>query len=290
MKRSLHAELYCADRGIGFLSGKKESTLDTALSMGVFTQRLLLQQNQRDNDDALLQTLCRKGQLDKALDFLFHMDTSPSDNTYMHLLKACSKSKAPNQVKRVHAHLIRHRTHFTGFLGGYLVLTLAKCGAIADAYCISDSLPSRTVFTWTALIFAYAEYGRGREALLMHQKMVEDNVEPNSYTFVSLFKACGTIPDLNKGKELHALAGRLGFIVNNVHVGTALLSMYEKCGAVDKAEEVFAALSERNVVSWNVMLSVYVEQCQGEKALLLYRQMQMGGTSADDRTLLFAIQ
>lgn len=258
--------------------------------MGIRTQRLPVWQKQSNDDEAHLQTLCKQGQLDKALDYLFHMNSSPSDNTYMYLLQACSKNKAPIEAKWVHAHLAHHRTHFNGFLGSYLVMTLAKCGAIVDAYCMSESLPSRTVFTWTALVFAYAECGQGQEALSMYQHMLEDNVKPNSYTFVSLFKACGTIPDLIKGKELHALADRLGFLFDNVHVGTSLLSMYEKCGAIDEAEQVFAALSERNVVSWNVMLSAYVEQCQGEKALKLYRQMQMDGISADNRTLLFAIQ
>ena len=49
-----------------------------------------------------------------------------------------------------------------------------------------------------------------------------------------------------------------------VFVSTALLSMYRKCGSVEEAENVFIVLSERNVVSWNAMISTYVDHGQGE--------------------------
>lgn len=254
------------------------------------TRRFPSLQTHNNDDEGHLQILCTHGQLDKALDLLFRMQSPPCDNTYVCLLKACGKIKAIAEAKRVHAHLAHHRTYFDNFLGGYLVLTLARCGALSDAHCISECLPSRTVFTWTALVLAHADCGHGQQALAVYERMLEDNVKPNSYTFVGLFKACGMIPDVNKGKELHVFADRLGFIADNVRVGTALLSMYEKCGAVFEAEEVFAALAERNVVSWNVMLSAYVDQCQGEKALRLYMQMQGDGICADNRTFVFAIQ
>ena len=45
-------------------------------------------------------------------------------------------------------------------------MTLAKCGAVDDAHQLTSiTAASLTVFSWTALISAYADLGRGQEAL-----------------------------------------------------------------------------------------------------------------------------
>lgn len=119
--------------------------------------------------------------------------------------------------------------------------------------------------------------------------MLDDGVEPDKYTFVSLFKACGTIQDLQLGRKLHADARRKG-ITFDVFVCNTLVSMYGKCGAIIEAEEVFCAMSDRTIVSWNAMLSAYVELEQGERALLLYRQMQNEGENVNELTFVLAVQ
>lgn len=217
------------------------------------------------------------------------MCTAPSTATYMGLLKACINSKSIAHAKQVASYLIGNNIPFNGLLGDYLVVTLAKCGAIDDALQISATLPCRTVFSWTAMISAYVELGCGHEALQLFKRMVEDGVEPNHFTFVSLFQACGTIPDLEQGKKLHADAHHRG-LLSNLFVGNSLVSMYVKCMAIKDAEDVFSTLLQRDVVSWNTMLSAYAEQGQAEKAIRLYRQLQEDGESPDHLTLMSAIQ
>ncbi|KAH7281258.1 hypothetical protein KP509_36G038100 [Ceratopteris richardii] len=168
-------------------------------------------------------------------------------------------------------------------------MTLAKCGAVDDARVLSASLPYLTVFSWTAILFAYADSGRGEEALEAYQCMQKNGIEPDSFTFVSLFKACSSIQDRDKGKELHAHAHSMGMATNKF-VGNTIISMYGKCGALSDAEEVFVALTDRDTVSWNGMLSAYVEQSKGDKCLLLYRQMNEEGVHADLATFIIVLQ
>lgn len=69
--------------------------------------------------------------------------------------------------------------------------------------------------------------------------LLDDNVEPNNYTFVSLFQACGSIPDLKQGRNLHADACKKGFTLN-VFVGRNLVIMYGKFGVVMEAKDVLS--------------------------------------------------
>eukprot|EP00250_Pteridium_aquilinum_P025901 c31847_g1_i1 orf=1-327(+) len=50
--------------------------------------------------------------------------------------------------------------------------------------------------------------------------------------------------------------------------------MYCKYGSIVEAESVFTFLSHRHVDAYNAMLSLYVSQGEGERALHLYREMQ----------------
>ena len=224
-----------------------------------------------------------------AMDVLNQIHISLSTNTYISLLKLCTTRKALSHVNKVHSHLVRHDVRVSGFLGDYLVMSLAKCGGIDDAGQLFALLPSHTVFSWTALISAKVGCDCGKEALEMYKHMQDEGVEPSDYTFVSLFKACANIRDLEHGKKLHIDAYKRG-LVSDVFVGSALISMYGKCDAFSEAEDVFIKLACSDTVLWNAMLSVYVEQGQGEKVLHMYRQMHEDFVRPDQLTLVFVLQ
>eukprot|EP00250_Pteridium_aquilinum_P021979 c25273_g8_i1 orf=350-1663(+) len=241
------------------------------------------------DDEQLLRTLCQAGHLSQAIYLLSHMQTSIHNSNYMALLKACITCMAPAYARQVYAHLTQYSNEITPLLGDYLAVTFAKCRAIDDASRIFHALSHRTILSWTAMISAFIDCGYAEEALQMSQFMQLDSVEPDSYMFVSLFKACGNINDLKQGRRLHTLAHEKGF-TSNVFVGNTLVTMYGKCGDVLEAEEVFRVLPKRNNVSWNAMLSVFIEDGQIENALLLYRQIHEELMDIDWLALVFALQ
>ncbi|MCO5575585.1 hypothetical protein L7F22_029387 [Adiantum nelumboides] len=241
------------------------------------------------NEDFVIRLLCKEGRLDKAIIVLFHMKTSPATNTYISLLKACNKSRDSYQAKQVHVHLVKHIQHFSGYLGDYLVMTLARCGAIQDALETSRTLPHCTIFSWTAMLSAYAERGQGREALELYECMKKDGVEPNHYTFVALLKACGSVADLEKVRTLHNDVRRMG-LGDDVYISTTLVSVYGKCGSIEDAENVFRVLIRRDVVTWNAMLTAYIEQGFASKVLKLFRQIQEERVSLDELMFVSALQ
>ncbi|MCO5581395.1 hypothetical protein L7F22_035279 [Adiantum nelumboides] len=237
-----------------------------------------------------IRSLCQQGNLDCALQRLLVRDRLCSTrDVYLCLLRTCILQQALPQAMQIHAHLVNHKADLTGVVGDYVVVALAKCGGVELARQVSASLPRRTVFSWTSMISAYTDAGLAHEALNMYQLMLEDGVEPDHYTFVSLLKACGSLPDLERGKQLHHEAQRMGF-ASDVFVGNTLVSMYGKCGDVLKAENVFSGLLVHDDVACNAMLSVYVEQGCTSKVLQLYRQMQDRGINGNELTLGITIQ
>lgn len=217
------------------------------------------------------------------------MNCAAPIDTYLSLLQACNKRKTTSYVKQVHAHLSLHNVPLSGLLGEYLVVSLAKCGAVDDAISVSQSLPFRTVVSWTVIITACLSSRHGNYILGFYQRMQDDGVLPDAFTFASLLKACASMSDLLQGKQLHIAASWQGF-ATDMFVSSALMHMYGKCGAVMEAELVFCSLSSRSVVSWSSMLSAYIEDWQGLKALQLYRQMHNEGVNLDQMASMLVIQ
>lgn len=139
------------------------------------------------------------------------------------------------------------------------------------------------------MISGHTMSGRSREALELYQLMRKEGVRPDAYTFVSLFKACGMLADLESGRRIHAEALSCRCVFDSF-VGNSLVTMYGKCGSLVDAQHVFDGLPQRGVVSWTTMLAAYAQQGQAEKALQLFEQMREEGVSPNSWTFASALQ
>jgi pentatricopeptide repeat protein len=66
--------------------------------------------------------------------------------------------------------------------------------------------------------------------------------------------------------------------------------MYRKCGAIVKAEATFKEILHPDSISWNSLLSTYVEQNRGEQAIRLCKQIQQQKSDIDEVTLICILQ
>ncbi|KAH7352569.1 hypothetical protein KP509_19G052100 [Ceratopteris richardii] len=136
-----------------------------------------------------------------------------------------------------------------------------------------SELLHRSVYSYTSLISGYTEHGRTRDALDCFEKMVKEHVDPNECTFLSALKACAMEGDLNQGRILHAYVCMKG-LLSNVKPGNAVLNMYTNCGALLDAEQVFSTMEQRDVLSWDMILSLFVDEGKAEKAVDWYMRMK----------------
>eukprot|EP00250_Pteridium_aquilinum_P002590 c12811_g1_i1 orf=120-722(+) len=134
-----------------------------------------------------IQILCQQGLLRSALLCLEDLSSPASHNVYISLLKACHRKKSLPYTHGLLTHLVVHCLEFFGFLGEHSVVAFVKCGALDDALDIFCRLPCRRAFSWTSIISGFTDCCHDREALQMYVHMVDDRVEPDPYTFVSLF-------------------------------------------------------------------------------------------------------
>ncbi|CAN6479344.1 unnamed protein product [Victoria cruziana] len=172
-----------------------------------------------------------------------------------------------------------------------LMTVYARCNNVPYARQLFDLTPGKNLASWNAMISSYAQMGCTEEAIELFQQMQLQNVEPNPVTIASILSACAQLGALTLGKRIHELIICRGYESNNVFVSTALIDMYAKCGKIERAREVFDALQDKNVVSWNAMITGYGMHGHAKEALELFSEMLQSCTKPTDITfvgLLFA--
>ncbi|CAM6042283.1 unnamed protein product [Sphagnum compactum] len=229
---------------------------------------------------------CGQGQ--KALELFRQMKLEgvhPNSVTLMGVLNACASIGALEEGRCAHAEIIQSGCESHVFVGNSLVDMYAKCGSIEDAWIVFNKMSSRDVVTWNAMILGHVKCGQGQKALQLFQQMQQENVQPDSVTFVGVLNACASIGALKEGRCAHAEIIQSG-CESHVFVGNSLVDMYTKCGSIEDAWIVFNKMSSRDVVTWNAMILGHVKCGQGQKALQLFRQMQQENVQPDSVTFV----
>ncbi|CAN4113559.1 unnamed protein product [Withania somnifera] len=148
-----------------------------------------------------------------------------------------------------------------------------------------DESPKKSLASWNAMISGYAQNGLTEMAMSLFREMQKLDIHPNPVTITSILSACAQLGTLSMGKWVHDLIKKEKF-ESNIYVLTALVDMYAKCGNIEEARQVFDSITEKNVVTWNAMISAYGLHGCGREALVLFDQMLHSGVSPTGVTFL----
>ncbi|KAH7276434.1 hypothetical protein KP509_39G007300 [Ceratopteris richardii] len=215
----------------------------------------------------------------------------PSDAaTCVCILKICSIRKDLGLGQEVHVKIIFQGLEVDCYVYNTLLDLYAKCNSIHDAQWIFDNLDAKCVVSWNALISGHNNCKNIKKSLQYLEQMKEEGFLPQAVTFVLSLKACGMACDINKGRHLHCEVSSLSLLGSNMFIGSAMIDMYAKCGDIVKSREVFDSLLSRNVVSWNSLITGYVECRFFEEALECTEQMQCEGVSQSNVTLVCSLK
>ncbi|EPS74205.1 hypothetical protein M569_00546, partial [Genlisea aurea] len=170
-------------------------------------------------------------------------------------------------------------------VGNALVDMYAKCGRFGEAETVFRKLCQKGSVAWTAMVSACVQQGLNDEALVQYKEMCRNDVFGDQATFATALKASANLAFLSVGKQLHCCIVRSGFVYA-VFCGCALVDMYAKCGSHRDAVLVFESMPERNVISWNAMISAHAQNGDVDAAIISFREMTKSGVRPDHVTFL----
>ncbi|KAJ4981413.1 hypothetical protein NE237_032250 [Protea cynaroides] len=239
--------------------------------------------------NALIGSYVSNGQPNEALELFREMQLqriAVDACTFATLLKACATLKDPNFGPAIHGLAVKSGFGSSVFVVNSLVAMYAKCGDVSRSRQLFDRMLERgDVVTWNSIISAYSLQGQPLEALKLFREMQNAGVSMNSYTVVGTLQACQELSFAKLGMEIHNALLKLG---RNLHIyeANALLVMYARCGRMDEAVRVFQQMDNRDDISWNSMLSGFVQNGLYEKAIKIFHEMQDAGQKPDQVSVI----
>lgn len=201
--------------------------------------------------------------------------------TFIGTLNACANRSRLLQGRLVHFEITENGMESSILVATTLVKMYGKCESLADGCCVFESLlPERDVVLWTTTIASYIQQGHIKQGLQLYQKMLQGGIKPNNVTFVTVLSACTNPGALMDGKMIRNCIPDIN-IKSDIVLSNALITMYQKCGSFEEAEQLFQSMPRKDVISCTAMITAFAEQGRGYEALFLYEKMDRIGVKPD---------
>lgn len=230
--------------------------------------------------------LDKNGKSNEALLFFRRMNSSGFKPTSTTLVCALTASASLFDLRlglEIHSQIVKFGYCLDKFLSASLITFYANCKQVENACKVFNERRHKNVAVWTALVTGYALNCEPEKALKVFRDMMASGVLPNQSSFTSALNACCGLEALDRGKEIHSAAIKLG-LGNDPFVGNTLTVMYSKCGSINDGISVFTRTIEKNVVSWNSVIVGCAQHGYGMLALTLFSQMMRAGIKPDEIT------
>lgn len=166
-----------------------------------------------------------------------------------------------------------------------MMVGFGQHGMVDAAKAMFERMCARDDGTWSAMIKVYEQNEFLMEALSTFREMLCRGIRPNYTSFISILTVCAALATADYGRELHAAMLRCSFDTD-VFAVSALITMYIKCGNLDKAKRVFNMFEPKDVVMWNSMITGYAQHGLGEEALGIFDDLRLARMAPDGITYI----
>jgi pentatricopeptide repeat protein len=122
----------------------------------------------------------------------------------------------------------------------------------------------------------------------LYYKLKSLGLKANNFTYpfgFFLFIACGNVWGLVHEKIDHCLVFKAG-LDGDEDMNHSLITIYARCAETGFARMVFDEMGERELVSWNSMISGYSKTSFAKEAMGLFMEMREKGFEPDEMTLV----
>ncbi|GAB4855791.1 hypothetical protein Ancab_024436 [Ancistrocladus abbreviatus] len=202
----------------------------------------------------------------------------PDNAVFAAVLKSCAALRAFSLGKALHSCAVKlgHVSCLSVSKG--LLNLYAKLKAFDDCKNLFGQISKCDAVVWNIVLSGLSDFQvHDAEVLrLFHAMHISDEPKPSPVTVAIV---------LPVWKSIHSYVMKSG-MQSDTLVGNALVSMYAKCGqSHDDAYAAFTEVKDKDVVSWNAMISGFAELGLNEDAYTLFRQMLQGPTKPNYATI-----
>ncbi|KAL6907805.1 hypothetical protein ACP4OV_001975 [Aristida adscensionis] len=224
---------------------------------------------------ALMVALSSNGCLEDALQAYRQMrreGVACNANAFATVVSLCGSLEDEVAGLQVAAHVVVSGLQAHVSVANSLITMFGNLGREQEAERLFDRMEERDTISWNAMISMYSREGVCSKCFLMLSDMRRGGVRPDVTTLCSLISVCASSDYVTLGSGIHSLCLRCG-LHYSLPLINALVNMYSAAGKFGDAEYLFWNMSRRDIISWNTMISSYVQNDNCIEALKTLREL-----------------
>ncbi|KAH0464963.1 hypothetical protein IEQ34_005066 [Dendrobium chrysotoxum] len=197
-----------------------------------------------------------------------------------HLLSLLKQSKTLESIKQIHSQMLVSSLHFQN----HLLCKLVDLKFFSYSFLLFSQIPSPNDFSFNIMIRGLSTSWKNYAlALKFYLQLLQSGESPSKFTYPFVFIAAANLPSAYHGLSAHSSAIQRGLDLD-LNTQHSLITMYARCGDLKSAWKVFDGIAERDVVSWNAMISGCMKMGFAMQALELFRRMRREGFDMNGMT------
>lgn len=197
----------------------------------------------------------------------------PNEYHFGSVFSACGDINYMECGEQIHGLCLKFGLVSDEFAGCSLSKMYGRFGRLDSAKNAFCQIEMPDLVSWNSIIGAFADNGFIDDVILLFSEM-RDLLKPDEITVQGLLRACTSSNSLTQGQVMHSYVVKMGFAVN-IAVYNTLLDMYSKCSDFSTALNIFEEMNaNRDLVSWNTILSACMQHRQPEEVFSMSRLMR----------------
>ncbi|KAK7320243.1 hypothetical protein VNO77_29551 [Canavalia gladiata] len=212
---------------------------------------------------------------------------TPTPVTFVNLFPAVSILGDSKIALMLYGLLLKFGTHYVNdvFAVSSAILMFADLGCHHHASTVFHRCSHKNTEVWNTLIAAYVQNNSPLQGIhIFIQALESEEAVCDAVTFLSVITAVSQLQQINLARQLHAFLLK-SLTVLPIIILNAIIVMYSRCNFVDTSFKVFEKMSQRDTVSWNTIISAFVQNGLDEEALMLVCEMQKQRFAIDSVTM-----
>lgn len=150
-------------------------------------------------------------------------------------LSSCANLPSLYYGKEIHGFIIRTAFNADIFVESALIDMYSKCGKLAVAQCVFDSMDQKNEVSWNSIITAYGNHGYPQECLDLFHEMLKIGIRPDHVTFLIIISACGHAGLVDEGRHyFHLMNEEFGISARMEHY-SCMVDLYGRAGRLHEA-------------------------------------------------------
>ncbi|XP_045786918.1 pentatricopeptide repeat-containing protein At1g34160 [Trifolium pratense] len=210
--------------------------------------------------------------------------------TQFHIDSLLQKCNSLIHMKQLQAHLITTgKFQFHPSRTKLLELfAVSPAGNLSFAGNFFRQIQNPTTNDYNAVLRGLAQSSEPTQSISWYRNMLRCGKKIDALTCSFALKGCARALAFSEATQLHSQVLRYGFD-DDVLLVTTLLDVYAKSGYIDDAKKVFDEMQQRDIASWNAMISGLAQGSRPNEAIDLFNKMKEEGWRPNDVTVLGAL-